>query len=280
MADGYMFQRSACLLGLTAPALSPGGSGRRHPKTLGTPDAMPRPPVRRCGSLAILALSACLAIAGPRDADAGTIGSLANPASLTLDGLTFTVTGCEVALCADLELTATETGSGVAVEVLGNGAGSYGSNILESVNGVGLGLLDFTLTVAGIGNTRIASVSTTVNGSYPAGNDSDIGALLQFSGLGTCTTTGGYNFGYGCNPFPWGTNGWLTAFGPVSSLSVNYQLALLILPGQTIILSSISQTFCPAVEPASIGVMATGLAGLAMARLRRNRRVRPPGGST
>jgi hypothetical protein len=226
-------------------------------------------------SLAVLILSMWFATVAWHDARAQTITSLANTGSaarFTFDGLTFSVGGCTAALCSDVELKAVSTSGGATIEVLGNGRGANGSNILVETNGSGTDLLSFTLTVTSAGTSKIASVSTSVSGHYPSGGGGDIGSYLAISGTSHCTTTGGYNLG-NCAPFALGGDPATATFGPVSSLSVSYNLATSAVSGQTIILSNATQTFIPAPEPATIGLMATGMAGLALIRVNRRRRL-------
>jgi hypothetical protein len=227
--------------------------------------------------LPVLALSACLATVVWRGAYAQTITSLANTgraAQFVFDGLTFSVSGCTAALCADVELEAVSSIGGATIEVLGNGRGSNGSNIFVDANGSGTDLLAFTLTVSGLGKTRISSVTTAVSGSYPNGGGHDIGSYLAISGPGTCRTTGGFDLGTGCAPLAMGGNPASTTFGPVSNLSISYNLAAGAMAGQTIILSNATQIFSPAPEPSAITLMVTGTAGLAVALVWRKRRRR------
>jgi hypothetical protein len=228
--------------------------------------------------LLFLALAAGVSTGACHDSRAQTITSLANTGSaagFTFDGLTFSVSGCTVALCSDVELMAISSSGGATIEVLGNGRGSNGSNILVDASGSGTDLLAFTLTVTAAARTRISSVSTSVSGHYPTGGGNDIGSYLSISGTSNCTTTGGYNLG-SCAPFALGGDPASVTFGPVSSLSVSYDLAAGAASGQTIILSNATQTFIPAPEPAAIGLLATGVAGVALVRVRRKRRSSVP----
>jgi hypothetical protein len=226
------------------------------------------------GRVVVLALSVGFTSIAWCNARAQTITSLADTGStarFTFDGLIFSVSGCTTALCSDVELKAVSASGGATIEVLGNGRGANGSNILAETNGSGTDLLGFTLTVTSAGTSKIASVSTSVSGHYPSGGGSDIGSYLAISGTNHCTTTGGYNLG-NCAPFALGRDPATATFGPVSSLSVSYNLAASAVSGQTIILSNATQTFIPAPEPAAIGLLATGVAGVALVRVRRKQR--------
>jgi hypothetical protein len=223
--------------------------------------------------LPFLVLSAGLATLVWSGARAQTITSLANTGSaarFTFDGLTFSVSGCTAALCSDVELMAVSSSGGTTIEVLGNGHGSNGSNILVETNGSGTDLLAFTLTVTASAATKISAVSTSVSGHYPTGGGDDIGSYLSISGASHCTTASGYNLG-SCAPLALGGDPASVTFGPVSSLSVSYDLAASAVSGQTIILSNATQTFIPAPEPAAIALLATGVAGVALVRVRRQR---------
>jgi hypothetical protein len=112
--------------------------------------------------------------------------------------------------------------------------------------------------------------SWMVSGHYPTGGGDDIGSYLSISGTSNCTTTGGYNVG-GCVPFALGRDPASAAFGLVLSLSVSYDLATSEVSGQTITLSNATQAFIAAPEPAAIGLLATGVAGLAFAGVHRRR---------
>jgi hypothetical protein len=234
---------------------------------------------RSCGAswtFSVLALSACLAITAWRDARAQTISSFSDTGSaaqMTFDGLTFSVSNCTVSLCSDVELKAVSSSGGATVEVLGNGRGSNGSNVLTNTNGRGLDLLGFTLTVSGTGTTKISSVSAAVAGTY-SGRGSDISSYLAISGTGACTTNSGDGHRDGCATLALGGDPSWANFGPVSSLSVRYDLGAYSAAGQTLALSNATQKFSPAAEPATIGLMATGVMGLVVARLSRKRRVR------
>jgi PEP-CTERM motif len=225
--------------------------------------------------LAVLVLSVGVATATWCGARAQTVTSLANTGSaarFTFDGLTFSVSGCTAALCSDVELKAVSTSGGATIEVLGNGRGTNGSNILVEANGSGTDLLSFTLTVTSVGTSKIASVNTSVSGHYPSGGGGDIGSYLAISGTSHCTTAGGYSLG-NCAPFALGGDSATATFGPVSSLSVSYNLAASGVSGQTITLTNATQTFIPAPEPATIGLMATGMAGLVLVRVKRRWRL-------
>jgi hypothetical protein len=219
--------------------------------------------------LVVLALPACLAMAALSDARGQTIGSLAvtgSAAQMTVDGLTFAVSDCTVALCNDVELRAVSSTGGATIEVLGNGQGSNGSDILINADGPGWDRFGFTVTVSGAGATKISSVSSTVSGNTSSGGKID--AHLALSKTGTCTASGGYDHCHGCAPLALGGDRSMADFSPVSSLSVRYDLGAYAATGQTIILSNATQTFTPAPEPATIGLMAAGMAGLGIARMR------------
>jgi hypothetical protein len=198
------------------------------------------------------------------------LSNTGNAASFVFDDLTFTISNCTSTIsgnCGAIEMKATSSATGAAIEFLGNG-GTYGSNISSVTNKSGSYQIDFTLTVSGTGRTRISSVSSAVTG-----NSSSIGSSLTLSGVTGCKTTGGYNSGSACDNFSIGGNPATTTFGAVSSISINYALGLNASTGQTITLANTSAIFSPAPEPASIAILAVGLTALAGVR-QRTRRLR------
>ena len=233
---------------------------------------------------ATLGLFGLLSMAGA--ANAQGISSLADTdsaAQFTSGDLSFAVSDCFSTVaggCDGVEMIPVGSGSGVAIELLGNG-GSEGSNILSVANASASPRIVFTLSVTGLGRAQIAGVSAAVAGSYVSGTD--ISSTVFENNASNCSTTGGYSPGAGsCGTYPtWaiGNSAATTAFTPLANLSISYELGVNGSPGETLTLSQAYATFSTVTEPASIGVVGTAVTVIGLVRGVRTRRGAKPDGA-
>lgn len=204
---------------------------------------------------------------------AQTIDNLATGGSASLDGLTFTISGCTSlstpGLCNNVEMKLTDAKNSVTAQFLGNG-GAYGSNAL-SVSNSSLQYFYFTLNVTS--SRAVTAVSDSVSG-YGYNNSS----LNNAPGSG-CTTTGGRNTGLYCTAYAFNypgnsANPASNAFPGQTNLNLTYTLGIQGTGTQTLVLNSASALFTDIPEPRGVVVMLAGVAGLFASRYRR--RAPPP----
>ncbi len=191
------------------------------------------------------------------------------------NGLTFTVTSCDLAIgestasagttaCGSAGLAQTvvleekSTGRGPAVvEFLNTASGSILS--LASGQTTKYDSLNLTFTVSGQTNA-ISSISNAVTGSSASN-----GSSCQLVGAASCLTyTGGASGSLNASPL---NSPATSSFTATNNLSVSLMLGVGVPSGSgTLTLNTATLTFSPAPEPASIALLATGLAGIAAAR--------------
>lgn len=233
--------------------------------------------VRRASRL--MAISAVLGVvalaAGTQPAGAVSLWSGSTGGSLTVDGLTITVTSCTLKL-ASVTQSSCAAGNLEMVAVAGSGAqikidGAGGGNIFSAAANSGLYDLSFTLAIVPAvsgSHTTVSSATLAMTGSA-ASTD-----LTRVSAGETIVDSGGTTLG----SLSTNLSGPLTAstsFGAVSSFSVTKDLKVNTIgatAGDTLVLSSVSQIYNPAPEPVSIGLFLVGVAGIGVARRRRARR--------
>jgi len=197
--------------------------------------------------------------------------------TLTLDGLTLKVDSCSLTTATASSCSGTD---GIFLEGISTGRGTVSYEVIGASGGPVFSLasnataddsLSFTLTVATnqTGST-IGSGDLTLNGATSSSTTHHVTAAQSFAansaspapkGLtsdslflassATTQTTGVESF----------TNNSL-----LSSFQVTNTLFASPAPGTTVKLSSVVETFKTVSEPASLGVLLFGLAGLAMAR--------------
>ena len=202
--------------------------------------------------------------------------------TITVDGLQMTVGSCKLTLlgvsqsdCSTghLQISAL-TGPGAGIEISGDGTGSNGANIFSLAQNACAGFpaacddVNFTLNIVGVDpKTTVSSAAMTLAAVVGSSND-----LLNASGGENILNSSGTVVAHvAANPSSTGNpviaNG-STSFSPMSSFSVNKDLALHSSTGEALTLSYVTQLYTPAPEPVSIGIFLVGLAGLGAARRR------------
>ena len=214
--------------------------------------------------------------------------SLMNGSVLSMNGLNLTVSNCTLILagwqqtsCAagNLSLQAVSGGRGtVSYQIAGNGGGANGTNIFSAVGGgshnSGLYQLSFTLGVAtNQPGSTVSSANLTTYGSDNYGCwrycDSTVTTSQSFS-----VAAGGGNLKADLLSAPAAS----LILAKASAFTINETVTMNSFgPEQyaehhdkeTIVLSSVRQTFATAPEPATITLLLVGIGGLAVVRRRR-----------
>ena len=206
--------------------------------------------------------------------------SLLNGSALSANGLNIVVSNCQLTLAGvaqsdcsagNLEIIA-DAGPGASIRIQGAGGG----NIFSAALGSGLYDVNFKLDITAINpGTTITSAALAMFGSttgtpsfpynlLPTGSYVSVGeTVVPFGGpsqnmsvnLGAATSSS-------------------VSFAAVTSLSVTKDLKLnAAVPGVgTLTLSHVTQSYLPAPEPATIGLLLVGAGGIIAARQRRRRR--------
>lgn len=226
----------------------------------------------RVAAVALLSIGGLAATTGSASAIA-----LLNGSSLSVNGLNISVANCMLTLggvnqpdCAagNLEIVS-DTGPGASIRIQGVGGG----NIFSAALGSGLYDVSFTLNISAVlPGTTVSEARLGMTGSAtgtPAG-PVVIGGLVSVGEnvVGT-SNDGNMNVNLAGGP----TTASRT-FAPITTFSVMKDLKLnAAVPGSgTLTLAYVTQSYLPAPEPAAIGLMLTGLAGLAASRRRKSRR--------
>ncbi len=221
-----------------------------------------------------LAIAALVGLSRPASAVA-----LLNGNSLSVNGLNISIADCQLTLagvnqasCAagNLEIESDE-GPGASIRIQGIGGG----NIFSAAMGSGLYDVSFNLNISAISpGTTVNQVSMGIAGSAsgtiaPPFNILPINSLVSAAEVISGTSNNGT-----INTSLLSTTG-SRSFAPVSSFSVNKDLKLNALAGSgNLTLAYVTQSYLPAPEPATIGLVLAGLGGIAVARRRRARLAR------
>lgn len=233
-----------------------------------TVQARRRRSVIACASLALLGL---VSTTGPASAVA-----LLNGSSLSVNGLNITVAGCSLILagasqasCApgNLEIVEDTSGPGASIKIQGLGGG----NIFSAALGAGLYDVTFTLNISSTLPVTVSEARLGIAGSavgvpfLPVA----IGGLVS-AGENIIGTSNDGNMNVNLAGGPTTAS---RTFAPTTSFSVVKDLKLnAAVPGLGILtLASVTQSYLPAPEPATIGLMLAGVSGIAFARRRKAR---------
>lgn len=212
---------------------------------------------------------------------AGTTGSasavaLLNGSTLSVNGLDIIVAGCSLTLggaaqasCApgNLEIVEDTTGPGASIRIQGVGGG----NIFSAALGAGLYDVTFTLNITSTLPVTVSEARLGISGSaigvpfLPVA----IGGLVS-AGENIIGTSNDGNMNVNLAGGPTTVS---RAFSPVTSFSVVKDLKLnAAVPGLGFLtLASVTQSYLPAPEPATIGLMLAGVGGMALVRRRKAR---------
>lgn len=224
--------------------------------------------------------------------------------SLTVNGLTVTVTSCAVTLAGVLQsncdnthlsLVSSGVGSTAQLDILGDGSnalagginGSDGLSILSAAMGNGIYDLTFTLNISTVLPKKVTKDNMTLTGSV-AGQDS-VGALTPkltritaseaFGGAvaptitDTLTTVSSSSTVGVITTINSTATGSSTLGTPSSSFSVTNDLKINAGGGHNgdiLTLRHLTQVYTTAPEPLSIGAFLVGLGGLIASRRRKN----------
>jgi hypothetical protein len=191
--------------------------------------------------------------------------------TLSADGLTFTVAACSYeangvqSSCAALDdsLSLVRSNRGApTIEVIGHN----GSNALSALPNSGLTQLTFTLDVIKTGPGSSAAVnvfSNAITGGSPA-QSPNVSSNMSYLTYTANTTLAAPDAGSAMFASP--------ALTAVNPMAVSLTLGLSAGSATTLTLAADALHFSPAPEPASIALLATGVAGLASVRRRFKKR--------
>ncbi|MDR3538247.1 MAG: PEP-CTERM sorting domain-containing protein [Acetobacteraceae bacterium] len=202
--------------------------------------------------------------------------------SLVTDNLTITVTSCLLTIggvsqsggCTGQEMVAVASPSGAEIKIDALGGGTLFS--MTSLGGTSTAYddLQVTLSIAQTASrTTVSSAAITLNGTAPSADLAKVTGGETVTANGTALPT--------MFPTLAAPNDSIS-FGPVGTLSVSKDIRVStqgVNAGDVLTLSSVTQLYSPAPEPAAIGAFLVGLVGLGAVRRRAPARRRAAGGS-
>jgi len=230
--------------------------------------------VASCAAGLSLVLGMSVAVSGSASAVA-----LLNGNSLSVNGLNISIADCQLTLagsaqpsCAagNLEIVA-DAGPGASIRIQGAGGG----NIFSAALGSGLYDVNFTLNISAINpGTTVTQASMAIAGSATGSASGLPWSLLPVGALVSAgeTVSGTSNDGNINVNLVTPTTG-SRSFAATNSFSVSKDLKLNAVAGSGLLtLAYVTQSYTPAPEPATIGLLLAGIGGIAAARRRFARR--------
>ncbi len=270
-----------------------------HNRSIFTPLRSRRPRLIRVSRIAawlahaLTAVAILFGLASPAHAvSLWTGGAGGTGGSVSVNGLTITVTGCTLILggttqtsCAvysvpsgvtfnGASLVSVTTATGAEFEILGSGTGG---NLFSSTAFAGISSLNVTLSITATHGSTVNSLTDALTGSVTRTAERTKISVATSLPVAGQSAPGNLNFSLGTN------SGTTTAavdnftslnvktapFSMTTLLTDNNVTGAGLQSADTLVLGNATYLFKPAPEPVSIGLFLVGLTGLAVARRRR-----------